>query len=1018
MSIPSFSVHQRVLVNLLFLGLMVTGIFFFRRTPMELYPDITFHKAYVATIFPGGSPEEVEQLVTIPIEREIADVPNIATLSSTTRQNLSVIMVIFEDNVKDIQDCISELRAEVAKVKNLPEEIRGPMVFRARITEHVPILVVCMAAETESNILRQFAENLRAELRKLDGVADAHISGVLEREIEVAVHSDRLDRLHLSLNEVMGGLSMGNMNVPCGRVNAGSKEWLVRLVGQWESLEEIRDVVVRQSQAGQVLVGDVATVSDTFKRPLALSRLDGKECVTLAITKKPDANAVTLVKDARKVTDRFASSASVDLDISYRHDTSKDIIGRLSVLGNNGLIGMVLVGISLTMFVGIRASILAAIGIPFCFLCTMIFCHIGNITINMVSVFAFVLVLGMVVDDAIVLIENVVRKMEMGLPAKEAAIKGSEEVMWPVTVAVLTTMAAFLPLLAMQGFIGKFLQLIPKIVTFVLVASLVEALVILPSHMADFVRLPKKRTQRPLGGKALDSLRGFYLRLLKWCVHHRYLTILTVFASAAFCVHIGRNLDRMLFAEEEEDQIQIQFKTTPACSMNSTDQVARDIEARIAQIPEGVIQAVLCQTGMQVFEYERVYSNHIGQIDIDLFPGKTRPLSIEDTIAMIRNELDGVPGLISVSVRQPQKAHQMGSPVEVRVKGPRFDRLAELSQEVFRVLKEIPGVEDLQSSHEIGKKELRISVDSDKAAMMGLSVGEVAMTVRTALEGTSVTTYFDHDREVDVVVRYDTSTEDRLMLLENMRLMNRRGEQVGLKEVAHLNLEPGIAEIRRKDGERIILLSADIDENISNADAIHRELMRHFSDFSSRYPGYTLEYGGDYAEMERSFHDLYLSLGMACMVIYLLLGAQFKSFVQPLIVMVTVPFAFIGVILGLVVMNLLFTITAFVSIVALAGIVVNDSLILVDFINRLRASGVSMEESIYQAGLLRMRPILLTSITTILGLLPLTLGWGGVSRMWSPMAASMCWGLGFSTILTLFVVPSLQRIVDDFLRNT
>jgi len=1013
MTIPSFSVKQRVLVNLLFAALMVSGVILFRRTPMEIYPDITFHKAYIGTLFPGGSPEEVEELITKPLEKEIQDVPNIDFMFSTTRQNTSIIVISFDDDVEDIEDVLSDLRGEVAKVRDLPEDVMGPMVFRARTTEHVPILIVCIAAEVDPNAMRKLAEDLQTEIRKLDGVADAAISGTMEREIEVAVDPARLDQFHLSLAEVMGALASRNMNVPCGRVKAGNKEWLVRLVGEFQSLEEIREVVVRQGEEGQICVKDVAAVSDTFKKTLTVSRLDGKPCVTLGITKRPDANAITVVRAAQKTAERFAETSPVNMKISYRHDTSKEIIGKLSILGNNGLIGMVLVGISLTIWVGFRAALLAAIGIPFTFLCTMIFFHMGDITINMVSVFSFVLVLGMVVDDAIVMIENVYRRMEMGASPEEAAIKGSEEVMWPVTAAVLTTIAAFLPLLSMTGFVGKFLQLIPKVVTFVLVASLLEALVVLPSHMADLFRPSQKRRGKALGTRLLEVSKRVYRRALEWCVYHRYLTVLLVLVAASFSIYAGRNLDRMLFAEEEEDQIQIQFRTAPSYNLKSTDQVARGIEEAIAELPDGVVQAVLSRTGIQVVEYERVYANNIGQVDIDLVPGKTRPLSLEDTIAALRRKMEEVPGVCSASVKQPQKAHQMGMPVEVRVKGPKFERLEELSREVFQALEEIPGIRDVQSSHEVGKKEMRVEVDEEKAAMVGLDVGQIAMAVRTAVEGTTATTYSDQGDEIDVVVRLGVDERESVQALENMRLMSPQGKRVSLRDVAKLSLEPGIAKIRRRDGERIILLSADIDERINNADAVCRALMEKFSDFRARNPGYSLEYGGEYAEMERSFHDLFISLGIACLAIYLILGAQFKSFVQPLIVMATVPFAFIGVVLGLVVMKLLFTITAFISIVALAGIVVNDSLILVDFINRLRASGLGIDESIYQAGLVRMRPILLTSVTTILGLLPLTLGLGGASKMWSPMAASMCWGLGFSTILTLFVIPAIQRIVDD-----
>jgi len=1013
MSLPGFSVKQRVLVNLVFIGLMVAGGTIFRRTPMEIYPDITFTKAFILTIYPGASPEEVEDLIVRPIEEEISDVPNVDYISSISRESRCYIEVAFDEDVDDINAAVNELRAEVAKVTDLPKDATDPAVIRMRVGEQVPIVIVCLGAELDPITMREISEHLDEELKKIPGVADVETDGLLEREIHVEADPAKLDQYHLSLMEIMNALAMRNINVPCGTVEAGSKEWLVRLVGEFDDITEIEQVVVRSMPDGnQIRVRDVAEVVDTFKEPLVISRLDGKPCVALRVTKKADANVIPVVAEVRKRTESYLSSLPMSVKVFYRMDTAKQVLNRLGILGNNGIIGMVLVGLSLAVFVGVRGAVLAAVGIPFTFLSTMIFLDATDITINMVSVFAFVLVLGMVVDDAIVIIENAYRHMEMGASPEEAAVRGTEEVMWPVFAAILTTVAAFLPLILMTGPIGLFVRIIPKVVTFVLIASLIEAVIVLPSHLADFGKVHKKRNDS-IGDRALSRLRSLYVRALRRSTHHRYLTLLAVIAVGCVCGYIGKNLDRMLFAEEEVDQIEIQFETAPGSSLEHTDRVANEMQRIIDEMPEGVINASLARVGIHFRQYERIQDTHLCQFDLELTPETERDMSLEEVIRELRKRFQAVVGVQSIRLYQPERGAPTGEPVELRVKGPDFDMLDKLSREVTAMVGSIRGVRDVKSSHEQGKQELKIQVDHKKAAMLGLDVGQIALSVRTALEGNAATSFRVGEDEMDVVVKFQMDSEKGISVLENMRLMTRTGKRVSLSEVAHLELVPGLSRIRRRDNERIVQISADIDKKLNNSDAVNRDLMERLEDFGQRYPGYTVEFGGDFEEMEHSFDDLNMSLGLAIMAIYLILGAQFKSFVQPLIVMATVPFAFIGVVVGLVVMNLLFTITAYIAIVALAGIVVNDSLILVDFINRLRKSGMSDEESVIQAGLIRMRPIMLTTITTVLGLLPLTLGLGGASKMWSPMAASLCWGLSFATCLTLFVIPAIQRIVDD-----
>jgi multidrug efflux pump len=600
--------------------------------------------------------------------------------------------------------------------------------------------------------------------------------------------------------------------------------------------------------------------------------------------------------------------------------------------------------------------------------------------------------------------------MERGMPAKKAAVIGTQEVQAPVIAAVLTTIAAFLPLLLMTGIWGKFMGVIPKTVTFALLASLLEALFILPSHMADFGRVaPRQNRCHP----RFVALTRRYERLLRRTLKRRYLAIGGVFVLALVAVGLVFTLDILIFQEEDLAQIEVRAQTDIGTRIEVTDKAARQLEDIIRSLPPEEFVAVVSRVGFMISNYRGQLASHNMQFNIDLTDATERSRSDVEIMDALRREMSQVPGLASLSMSRPQQGPPSGRPVEVRVKGEDPAVLALIASRIKERLSKYEGVVEIDDDMTPGKSELRVSIIQDQASLYGLTVADVASALRMGFEGVEATKYRGSgDDEIDVIVRLEEQDRGDVDDLMDLRVATPGGGTVPLANVAEIGIAEAPAELNRRDGERIVTVTADVEEGTTSTE-VNTLLRRDFRDVSRMYPGYRLDFGGEYQETQESFASLLRAFLVAILLIYLILGTEFQSFVQPLVVMFTVPFAFIGVVIGLVVMRFPFTLNAGVAIVALAGVVVNDSIVLIDFIKRARDQGVDRWESVVQAGCMRLRPILLTSVTTILGVMPLALGWGGVSSTWGPMAASLAWGLGFATILTLFVIPALYSIVDD-----
>ncbi len=1045
MSIPKMSVNNPVLANMLMIIIIAFGVYAWINLPRELTPEIALQTATVTTLYPGASPEEVEKLVTAPIEDAIEEnVNKINLLLSNSSEGRSVITVDFEEmNDREFDKELENLRTAVEQVNELPEEIlEDPQVVELDVSSGFPMLTVVVGGDIAESQMRDIAENVKDEILDIKNIASVRIAGLREREIWVEVNPDRLKAYQLPIAAVITALGTSNLNLPAGTMELGNTEFMVRTMGEFANPDIIGDTIVAVQPTGTPLrLRDVATVSDTYEEARTLSRISGKPSISLSVQKKSEGNTIALVAQLRELVEKRKSDLPEGAELTPVNDYSVILKERLGILETNAIFGLVLVVLMLLVFIGWRNAMFAALGIPVAFMATFWFMSIAGYSLSGVSLFGLILVVGIVVDDAIVVIENIYRHIEAGESPKVAAIRGAQEVGWPVLAASLTTICAFGPLMFMSGTAGQFMRVVPIMAILVLIASLFEVFVILPAHVSEWgkakpregrSRLDNLRT-RSQGAFTLsvritgffvwfatvfDLIRNRYVKILTKTIRWRYAFVGSVlFIGLIACVSAFVVLDKELFPGEDFPQFYVKAEMPPSYGLQETTAVMAQIEEAAKTLPSSEVAAIVSNIGIHTptsgMAEGVTYGSNFGEVIVELTPKQKRTRGIDEIIAAMRKKTLTVSGVEELNYITQAGGPPQGEDVEVKVKGDRFDKLTELAGVLKAKLAQLDGVYDIRDDFRIGKSELRIHLKPEKAHQYGLTTFQTAQTVRTAIEGAKATTYREADEAIDVIVKYEKDTLQNLEELNNLLIASPTGPIVPLKDVADITEEKGYSDIRRFDGERAITVYASVDRQKTTPFEVNQALMGAFADVESLYPGYQLDFRGVFDEIIESFSELWKLFIVGLLLIYVVLGAQFKSFIQPVIIMFAVPFGMIGAMVGLLISNATLSMVAMFGIVALSGIVVNDSIVLIDFINKYRERGYNKWYAILKGGSIRLRPIILTSLTTIFGLIPMAIGLGGKSPIWMPMAYTIIFGLAFATTMTLFVMPALYAITTD-----
>lgn len=1031
-----FFTHRSLLVNLVSIGILIAGIMFLVTANRETFPRVEFDYVIITTIYPGATAEDIEKHISIPIETMMREVDGIEQVSSSSVESRSVVAVQLDPDLENKDTVVTDIRNAVDRVSDLPDDAEDPVVVELK-SSLMPVVEVSVALkggvdnDEEERILREEAKKLEDEMLMVKGVARIDKQGYRDREMQVEVDPRKLEEYHVGVNDVIMALKNRNLNFPAGLVQSGEEEIMIRTIGEVQTAKEIEQVLLQANDLGYwVRVGDVARINNTFEEMEVLNKHTGKQAVTLTIMKKESADIIDVVDRITELTDEFRGESGEQFEYMISNDRSYYVRRRLNVLINNGLVGILLVSLSLFLTLGWRISLVTVIGIPIAFAGTFVWMGQAGVTVNLMSLFGLILVLGMVVDDAIIVAENVYRRLEEGDPPKEAVINGTSEVIIPVLGTILTTIAAFAPLMFMSGVMGKFMWTLPAVVSIALIASWVESMFILPAHINDIEKRRRKPFKKPENnGKPRGIFRNIqarYMRMLRYVLTYKYIflgIITTIFVgSVAFAVI---QIEFVLFPQDKIERFIIKMEGPAGLNMDEMHQRVKEFEELVQQLPEKELESYITQVGLlrdSPMDPDEKRGSNYGYIMVDLTPEENRKRKASQIIIDMRKKAEEL-GVIrknfeNVEITTQRAGPPTGKPVSVLIKGENFDRLQKVADEYKEYLHTVEGLKDIKDNYEEGKDELRIFVDEKTAEIAGISVYDVATTVRTCFKGTVATEIKKSEEEIDIRVIYPERLRDNINSLNQIHITNKRGNLVPLRRIARFEKTVGIASINRQDWKRAIRVTAEIKEGSKDISSVevNRKLMKKFADINERYPDILIDYSGEFEDTQESLQDLVRAFVIALLVIYIILVGLFRSLHHPLIIISIIPLTIIGVIWTFFFHGMVFSFLAVMGVVGLAGVIVNDSIVLVDFIKNNRGRGMNPLEASIDAGSKRIRPVFLTTITTFLGLIPTAYGIGGYDPFLKPMAVSMSWGLLFGTLVTLFATPLLYNIFADMRR--
>ncbi|MFP4180094.1 MAG: efflux RND transporter permease subunit [Spirochaetaceae bacterium] len=1036
MSIGSFSVRNPVFINILMVIILVLGVFSITRLPKEQFSEVPFFWVNIAVPYPGAAAEDVEEAVTVKVEREMEGIDSLKRIQSVTSEGLSLVRVEFDDGISNekFERLYQEVQTRFSKA-SLPEGTLDASIDDFSAADFLPVIEVILSGEVDFETLNTKAKELEERLRDVRDVSTVEAIGALDRNIQIEAQSDKLEALGISINEIIDTVGGKDVSIPGGKISTPSREYLMRTVGSIKEAEELGTLIVRTSRdtaaaesggseraggsggsgSGVVRIGDLARVREVYQEEGAGARFNGEPSVNLKISKVSRGDSLAVTEGVKDVVSDFEEEIPGEMSITIFNDSTVQITDSLNTLISNFVIGFILLIFILFLFIGLRNALITAAGIPVAFALTFILLDYLGESLNTNTLFGLVLVLGLIVDHAIVIIENSYRLQNEGLSRIDAAIEGTNQVVVPVLAATATTVAAFLPLMILPGTIGKFLRVIPLTVSVALIASTFEAFVFLPVHFAEWAGKAKTGKKR-----IFEALQGRYRKILSAFYRRRKLAFVGMSVFMLGTCSLVITVEQDLFSAEDFSLFYIEIEMPPGTPREKTDRTVRAFEDRlIPLVGNGEVTGINSSIGYTGDGSGSTAKNSVAEIIVDL-EEKSRGRS--RSVTAIQRDVEAlcsdIPGAENIRYRKATNGPPTDPPVSFRLRGDNYTHLIDASRALQERLGAYPELYNITDTLEGGTPELKIRVDEARAARYGLDTRTVGSYIRTSFDGVTATTIFRDNEEIDVVVKFAEGNIDSVSTLSQIKIPSPSGSQVPFDSVATIEESTGIAGITRIDGTREVTVTAEAysEERVRD---INGEIEDYFDrELSSLYKGVNLITGGEFAEFDRLLVQILRIFLIGVFLIYLILGTQFKSYGQPFLILFSVPFAFTGVILFLVLSGTPFSTTVLYAGVALAGIAVNDSIVLVSFINELKEQNYTLEEAVLTASQMRLRPIILTSLTTIAGLLPTAIGIGGRSVVWGPMASTIVFGLLFSTLTALLLIPCLYGIFSDLRMNT
>ena len=1049
-ALGKWSVEHRVSVNLIMVFLIVAGMYTVLNMKRELFPVFSLDMIDIGVTYPGASPEEVEEGICIKIEEKLKSLEDVKTMYSTALEGHGSVTLELAAGT-DINEKLDEIRTLIDLIDSFPDEAEDPVI--TEIKNNDPAIYLAIYGDVHEKVLRDTAEKIRDDLVETDNISLASLIGVRDYEISVEVSEENLRRFNLSFDQVALAVKTGSLDLPGGKIKTKGGEFLVRAKGKLYTGEEFERIPLLTKEDGTTIkLGDVAGVIDGFQDTDIKARFNGKPAALIVVRRTDSQDTITISKTVKAYIETHKDFLPKGITLGYWFDMAEMVQDRIDLLLKNGLQGIVLVFIVLALFLDLGLAFWVSSGIPISFMGAFLVLNYFGASINMLSLFGFIMTLGILVDDAIIVGENVYTHYKTGKSAKEAVIDSIAQIGAPVVMAVTTTIVAFTPLMHITGIMGKFIFIMPQAVICILAFSLVEAFLILPAHLDHALTPPKKnkvliyricffwlewlkkdisdahRWMRDRVEKALTFfIYSIYTPVLKYCVRNRYFTLAMGFGILIVSIGVlaGGHVPFVFFPKTDSNWIVSEIIYPLGTPFEATENTIKKIEKGAFELNNFFRDRVAGSEDLIVNNFSQagiiprrdwkpgVYGGHCGEAWIEIQAASKRPdISAPEVTAKWRELTGDILGseqlTFSIIGGGPG-----GNPIEIQLKGKDLEQLELAADELKSEIAKYPGTFDITDNFRPGKMEKRIHIKKG-AESLGITMADIAMQIRQAYYGDEVLKIQRGKDDIKVMVRYSQKERESEASIDELRIRTRDGREIPLNQVADIEMKQGYSTILRVDRKRIITVISDINEDVANAREIVEDLKKNYLDtLVNRFPGVTYDLEGQAKRTEESINSLKLGFSLAAMVIFLLLASQFRSYIQPVIIMTAIPFGLIGAIIGHYFMSLDITMISIFGIVALSGIVVNDSLILIDFINSKVRQGSGVFDSVIEAGQNRFRPVLLTSVTTVAGLFPLLLETSFQAQFLIPMAVSISFGLIAATILTLIFVPSLYAVIND-----
>ncbi len=1028
MNLPGTSVRRPVMTLMVFLGVILVGAFCLVQMPIDLFPEMDIPSITVVTPYPGAGPEEIEEKVTQPLEKRLATVEDIKHIVSTSREGMSTIRLQFDwetdldTRANDVRDAIDMAQQEV------PDEAERSRIFKLDLSEF-PILVYGVFAEASYEDLEDILDEEAANpLEGIPGVGSVRVITPLQRQVNVDLDRERLAAHGLVVADVAGAVARANRQSSAGSIKMGDTDYLPRVPAEFESVEPMNDIVVRADDAGIVRLGDLGTARDGFKDVQLDVRVNGKRGALLMVQKQSNANTVEVARAVEARLARILDSGRLPADVQIVNvmDSSEDIERMVADLAQTLIIGGVLAVAAVFVFLRqTTGTLVIALTIPFALIASGTAMYLMDYSINMMTLFALIVALGMVVDNAIVVLENIARHRESGERLAEAATFGAAEVSMAIVASTMTTLCIFFPLLFVKGIARIIFKPFAVVAAVVMLASLLTALTMTPMLSS---RLLKRGRDRAPGRffrateAAFNGMADGYAWLLGWCLRHRAVVIVIVLAAFGGSLALVPAIGFEFMPKEDRALVRGTIELPVGTRLERTAEALEAVAAEIdAAIPDDQVRAVFTRCGVSESGFSSDEGTHIGSFGVKLVPRGRRDRHVTEIADDLRERIARIAGRCGIvtfrlDLNDPMSSMATGGeqPVSVNILGDDLDVADAYAARLAGQVREVPGTVDISISREKGAPEVWVDVDRRKASALGLNASDVTETVRASVYGTIASKYRVRGDEYDIFVRLREADRGRLDDLRHLPLRLPTGELVRTEHVAEITRQRGPLEIERKDQRRIVRVEGDAHGRSVGEVIRDVQDLVHASDVPA---GVTVTMGGQSEDIRESFLWLSIALVIGALLVYMVMASQFESLIDPFVVIFSVPVAFLGVIWFLFLRGYSLNIIVFLGLLLLVGIVVNNAIVLVDYINILRARGRSMTEAVQEAGRTRLRPVLMTAITTIVALVPMAFKQGQGSEVWNPLGATIMGGLLVSTLVTLVLVPTLYSLFERRVRR-